>query len=330
NYVGGTWYYFENGEKVTNAWRLDSTGWCFLDEEGKWVIDAFVRDSVGLAYITADGYFYYDRNGWIDYHGTWYYLENGYAVVNNWRLDSVGWCYLGEDGAMLTNAWMKDSVGWCYLDDSGYWDGIYYDEASSDPWKYKNGGNDYIVKYNSTTSENIVIGTSHIDVPEDDPDGKYIIVCDIQRKHITQIGEWIYFDEVVKYHDEYIVNTPGNHPGIGGVIRNFCRIKQDGTTFEMLSTISPNTLDSLDYVLGYDGSLVYFLKRSENQLGPGGGKICSLDLLSPFTNIIDEATVYDKFIITPLNSYIENGVIYITGNPELGEEDCTISIESLK
>ncbi|MBQ7968666.1 MAG: hypothetical protein IJ292_02470, partial [Clostridia bacterium] len=82
----------------------------------------------GWAYITSDGYFYYDRNGWVNYHGTWYYLEKGYRVDNQWRKDSIGWCYLGEDGAMLTNAWMKDSVGWCYLDDSGYWDGIYYDE----------------------------------------------------------------------------------------------------------------------------------------------------------------------------------------------------------
>ncbi|MBQ7969002.1 MAG: hypothetical protein IJ292_04185, partial [Clostridia bacterium] len=98
NFIDGTWYYYENGVKVTNDWRKDSTGWCFLDEEGKWVIDAFVKDSVGLAYITKDGYFYYNTNGWVDYYGTWYYVENGYAVVSAWRKDSTGWCFLDENG----------------------------------------------------------------------------------------------------------------------------------------------------------------------------------------------------------------------------------------
>ncbi|MBQ7968541.1 MAG: hypothetical protein IJ292_01805, partial [Clostridia bacterium] len=113
-FENNTWYYYENGVKVTNDWRKDSTGWCFLDEEGKWVIDAFVKDSVGLAYITKDGYFYYNTNGWVDYHGTWYYVENGYAVVSAWRKDSTGWCFLDENGKWVRNAFVKDSVGWAY------------------------------------------------------------------------------------------------------------------------------------------------------------------------------------------------------------------------
>ncbi|MBQ7968200.1 MAG: hypothetical protein IJ292_00050, partial [Clostridia bacterium] len=130
---GGIWYYYENDEKVVNAWREDSTGWCFLDEEGKWVIDAFVRDSVGWAYITKNGYFYYDTNGWVDYYGTWYYVENGYAVTNAWRADSVGWCYLSETGAMVTNGFVEDSVGLAYITGDGY---FYYTENG---WRLVDG-----------------------------------------------------------------------------------------------------------------------------------------------------------------------------------------------
>ena len=114
------WYYYEENVTVKNDWRKDSVGWCFLDENGEWVLNKFVKDSTGKwAYIAPDGY-YYEITDWLWYNECWYYLDNGYRVENDWRLDSVGWCYLGEDGKMLTNTWQLDSVGRCYIGEDGY------------------------------------------------------------------------------------------------------------------------------------------------------------------------------------------------------------------
>ncbi len=128
-----TWYFYENGVIVTNDWRIDSTGWCFLDEEGKWVTNGLVQDSVGLAYITDDGYFYYNTTGWKIVNNEWYYIENGYAVMNQWRQDSIGWCYLSETGAMVTNGFVEDSTGSAYITADGY---FYYNVTG---WKMVNG-----------------------------------------------------------------------------------------------------------------------------------------------------------------------------------------------
>ena len=128
--LGKDWYYLEKGYAVTNDWRKDSTGWCYLSSTGAMVTNNFVKDSAGLAYITKDGYFYETVSGWQLVGGEWYYVEKGYAVTNTWREDSQGWCYLSASGAMVTNGWVKDSTGWCFLDASGYWDGKYYSTPS--------------------------------------------------------------------------------------------------------------------------------------------------------------------------------------------------------
>ena len=122
----GDWFYVENGYRVENGWRKDSTGWCYLNSNGYWVKDYFIQDSTGkYAYIGPDGYFY-ETTGWIKYNIFWYYLEKGYRVEKEWRQDSNGWCYLNASGYMATNTWVEDSNGWCFLDASGYWDGVYH------------------------------------------------------------------------------------------------------------------------------------------------------------------------------------------------------------
>jgi len=76
-YSGGTWYYYDNGTKVTNSWAKDSHGWCFLNaSDGSWVTE-----------------------GWrLDSHG-WCYIQNGYWVDHEmWARDSSGWVHIGSDG----------------------------------------------------------------------------------------------------------------------------------------------------------------------------------------------------------------------------------------
>ena len=134
----GKWAYYENGIKVTNQWKADSKGWCYLDEDGYMLTNALAKDSNGWCYVGSNGYIVY--NQWVKYDGKWYFIDaNGYRVSNQWRKDSIGWCYLGSDGAMLTNEWVKDSKGWCYVSSSGY---IVYNQWVDD------GGKRYFVDAN--------------------------------------------------------------------------------------------------------------------------------------------------------------------------------------
>ena len=94
----GKWYYYENGNRIKNAWRKDSKGWCWLTASG----------AMATSYWIQDG-------------GKWYYLDaDGYMVSNQWRKDSKGWCWLTASGAMATDQWVKDSKGWCYVGADGY------------------------------------------------------------------------------------------------------------------------------------------------------------------------------------------------------------------
>lgn len=114
----GVWYYYENGKKVTNDWRKDSRGWCYLLEDGRMATNMWIRDSVGWCYVGSDGYCVTDE--WVKDSYGWCYLNSeGRMATNKWILDSVGWCYVGADGYCVTDCWKKDSVGWVYLDHNG-------------------------------------------------------------------------------------------------------------------------------------------------------------------------------------------------------------------
>ena len=136
----GKWAFYENGVKLTNQWKADSQGWCYLGTDGYMATNKWVKDSKGWCYVGANGYcvtnqWVADSKGWC-YLGTdgrmvtnkwvkdskgWCYVgADGYCVTNKWVADSKGWCYLGADGRMVTNKWVKDSKGWCYVGADGY------------------------------------------------------------------------------------------------------------------------------------------------------------------------------------------------------------------
>ena len=56
NLENGTWYYYQGGYRATNAWKLDSVGWCYLGSDGKWVTNGWVKDSHGWCYLGTTGY----------------------------------------------------------------------------------------------------------------------------------------------------------------------------------------------------------------------------------------------------------------------------------
>lgn len=136
----GKWHYYLDNKKVTNAWRTDTNGWCYLDANGevakdKWVnwkgnwyyLNAngymvkseWVKDSKGWCYVCDNGKMM--KSAWFKWKGDWYYLDaNGHMLTNEWKSDSVSWCYLGADGKTLKNKWLKWEGSWYYLDANGY------------------------------------------------------------------------------------------------------------------------------------------------------------------------------------------------------------------
>lgn len=95
----GFWYFYKNGERVTNDWAQDSTKkWFYLGKDGKMV--------------TSD---------WIKWKDNWYYLkENGEMASNEWAKDSKGWCYLGKDGKQVKGVWVRYKNNMYYIDGQGY------------------------------------------------------------------------------------------------------------------------------------------------------------------------------------------------------------------
>ena len=112
----GDWYYYKNGNRVTNSWQ----GSYYLKSDGKmaeneWIYDSYYSSwfylKSGGAYVNSA--WYYDS-----YYHSWYYFKSGgYMAKNSWQ----GSYYLKSSGAMAKNEWVYDSYygGWYYLKNSG-------------------------------------------------------------------------------------------------------------------------------------------------------------------------------------------------------------------
>ena len=70
------WYYLEKGYAVTNSWRLDSKGWCYLGEDGAMYTSTWLKDSVGWCYIDENGYCLANGTYTVDGH-EYTFDENG-------------------------------------------------------------------------------------------------------------------------------------------------------------------------------------------------------------------------------------------------------------
>lgn len=114
------WHYYENGKKVTNAWREDSKGWCYLDSNGDLLKNGWAQDKTKKwFYLGSDGRMV--KSKWVRYKDNWYYLgDDGAMVTNQWVKDSKGWCYLGSDGKQVLGSWVTWKSNVYYLDGKGY------------------------------------------------------------------------------------------------------------------------------------------------------------------------------------------------------------------
>ena len=130
---GSTWYYYNQGIMVRNAWQ----GNYWLGSDGKMATNAWVDN--GRYYVGADGS--WDKNakkpeekkqGWKKEGNSWYYYHEGQMVKNAW----LGSYWLGSDGKMATNAWVDNDR--YYVGANGVWEKDKKKEEKKQGWKKEN------------------------------------------------------------------------------------------------------------------------------------------------------------------------------------------------
>ncbi len=117
--IDGNWYYYENGEPVTQRWITDANGKRYVSTDGIMCVDTIVHLEDGSYMVDENGYAIVDDR--IEKHGNIYYTDaQGKLYSNRWVKDSNGWVYAGEYFNILTNEFVEDSNGLCYVDENGY------------------------------------------------------------------------------------------------------------------------------------------------------------------------------------------------------------------
>ena len=130
---GNTWYYYNQGIMVRNAWQ----GNYWLGSDGKMATNTWVDND--RYYVGADGS--WDKNakkqeekkqGWKKEGNSWYYYHQGQMVKNTW----VGSYWLGTDGKMVTNSWVDNDR--YYVGANGVWEKDKKKEEKKRGWKKEN------------------------------------------------------------------------------------------------------------------------------------------------------------------------------------------------
>ena len=114
---GSSWYYFNQGIMVRNAWQ----GNYWLGSDGRMATSSWVDNN--RYYVGSDGVWVKGaqkqeekKQGWVKEGNSWYYYNQGERTKNAW----VGSYWLGSEGKMVTGAWVDN--GRYYVGDNGVWD----------------------------------------------------------------------------------------------------------------------------------------------------------------------------------------------------------------
>ena len=130
---GSTWYYYNQGIMVRNAWQ----GNYWLGSDGKMATNLWVDN--GRYYVGADGVWNKNakkpeekKQGWVKEGNSWYYYHQGQMVKNAW----VGSYWLGSDSKMATNSWVDNDR--YYVGANGVWEKDKKKEEKKRGWKKEN------------------------------------------------------------------------------------------------------------------------------------------------------------------------------------------------
>ena len=152
--VDDQWKYKEGDSYITGAWRFDSSGLCYLDDNGYLTYNIWVSDDNGWTRIGPNGNVIV--NDWVAVDNKWHYCKsNGYLLVDNLWTDSTGrWVYLNAYGEMLINWWAKINDFWYFFGDDGYKVDGWKDVWSS---KYQKSYKYYFQPTNSEVNKGVMV-----------------------------------------------------------------------------------------------------------------------------------------------------------------------------
>lgn len=115
------WFYADpnNDSRLATGWKKLSGAWYFFDEQGYMARDCWAKDTTGWMWMDTNGKI--TRSRWIKVEGEWYYCKaNGYMAKSEWVKDSNNWCYMDSSGKMARSRWIQYKSNWYYVNSSGY------------------------------------------------------------------------------------------------------------------------------------------------------------------------------------------------------------------
>lgn len=114
---GGYWYYYKNGQMVTNSWQMDSTDWAYLGSDGRAYQDtwAYLSDSSGTFWYYFNSYAHIIRNQWQPDTTSWGYLDADGHAVTGWQTIGYYRYYFSLSGASMQRGWLNTGTGSYYL-----------------------------------------------------------------------------------------------------------------------------------------------------------------------------------------------------------------------
>ena len=138
----GSWYYYNNGNRVTNTWVSSY----YLKSDGKMAESEWVYEPSYKAWYYLNENGAYVKNTW---QGSYYLKSDGKMADKEWVYDPnySSWFYLKSGGAYVNSSWYYDSYyrSWYYFKSGGYmakntWQGSYYlksgGEMAKNEWIY--------------------------------------------------------------------------------------------------------------------------------------------------------------------------------------------------
>ena len=119
---GYTYYYDDNGEKITEDWLQINGAWYYFMRDGRMATGTRIIN--GVKYVFgSDGVWQGSdqketkQSGWVQEGYNWIYYRNG-AKITGWSLISGIWYHFSSSGTMTTG-WFQDGGNWYYCFSTG-------------------------------------------------------------------------------------------------------------------------------------------------------------------------------------------------------------------
>lgn len=200
------YYYFieDSGRVFKNGWKKDSTGLCWLDDEGALIDNTIVSVNNKKYYIGTDQYLVTNKGFYDIDDGTIYVKDfTGELLSNGWNIIGNDWYFFYDTAYMAKNEILFDAKGLCYIRGDGVW----YKPGEGKPNIVKNNDNYYFISDDGYIKVNAWV---LLTPPEKDPKWAWAE----KDGHFSTDSKWIYYDSgwyYITYNNE---NQVDKYPNI--------------------------------------------------------------------------------------------------------------------